>query len=218
MKGNRPGLSTINDGKNGKLLHPVFTFSPINGILLVMKKISLFLSFILFLLNITAFPGNLKLGPYIGYFSPEDRMLKEIYSGEDIIYGLSAGVRVWKEFYIRLSVMQFEKTSQTTLLGDVTTLRLNPVTLSLRYTFTLGTVNPYLEGGYTYIYYNEKSDIGDVKGEGKGYSVDAGIEFKLSSRFIIDLGIKYSRAAVRPTGFDVQLGGAQAGIALLVVF
>jgi len=181
-----------------------------------MKKIGLFLVFLL--LNSTIFPGNVKLGSTIGYFSPEDKNLKEIYKGEDVIYGLKLGVRVWNKFYIWLSGMQFKKTAETTLLDDITTLTLNPITLSLRYTFALGTVNPYLEGGYTYIFYNEKSDIGDVEGEGKGYSVDIGIEFKLSSRFIIDLGAKYSRATVRPTGFDVQLGGAQAGIAFLVVF
>ena len=181
-----------------------------------MKKISI--CSILLLLNITIFSASLKLGPYTGYFSPADETLKNIYEGEDIIYGIKAGVRVWKEFYIWLTGMQFKKTAETTLLGDITTLTLVPLTLSLRYTFTLGTANPYLEGGYTYIIYTEKSDIGDAEGEGKGYSLDAGVEFKLSSRFIIDVGIKYSRATVRPTTFDVQLGGIQAGVAFLVAF
>ena len=184
--------------------------------LLAMKKIGVFLVFLL--LNSTIFPGNVKLGPTIGYFSPEDKNFKEVYKGEDYIYGVKLGVRLWNKFYIWLSGMQFKKTAETIPLGDATTLTLIPISLSLRYTFALGTVNPYLEGGYTYIYYNEKSDIGDTEGEGKGYSVDVGIEFKLSSHFIIDLGAKYSQATVRPTGFDVQLGGAQAGISFLVAF
>ncbi|UCH92419.1 MAG: outer membrane beta-barrel protein [Candidatus Aminicenantes bacterium] len=182
-----------------------------------MKKIGVFLSILL--LGSVVFPRDtIKIGAYVGYFSPADQTLKEIYDGEDFIYGIKMGIRVWKEFYIWLSGRQFKKTSETTLLGDITTLTLQPINLSLRYTFNLGSVNPYLEGGYTYIFFNEESDIGDVKGEGKGYCVDVGIEFKLSFRVIIDIGARYSRAAVRPTGFDVQLGGAQAGISFLVVF
>lgn len=181
-----------------------------------MKKIHIFLS--IFLLGAILFPRDaVKIGTYTGYFSPTDETFKKIYQDKDVIYGLKLGVRIWREFYLWMSGMQFRKTSETTLLGDITTLTLQPVTVTLRYTFNLGAVNPYLEGGYTYIFFKEESAIGDVKGEGKGYSLDTGIEFKLSSRFVIDLGVRYSRAMVRPTGFDVQLGGVQAGISLLVV-
>jgi len=181
-----------------------------------MKKIHIFLSILL--LGSILFPRDaVKIGAYTGYFSPADETFKKIYQGEDMIYGLKLGVRIWKEFYLWLSGMQFKKTSETTLLSDITTLTLQPVTLTLRYTFNLGVVNPYLEGGYTYIFYKEESEIGDVNGEGKGYSLDTGIEFKLSSRFVIDLGVRYTQAMVRPTGFDVQLGGVQAGISLVVV-
>ena len=178
---------------------------------------NIFLSILL--LGFFLFPrDNVKIGAYAGYFSPTDEQFKKIYKGEDITYGLKLGIRIWNEFYLWLSGMQFKKTSETTLLSDITTLTLRPLNLSLRYTFNLGVVNPYLEGGYTYIFFKEDSEIGNVDGEGKGYSLDAGIEFKLSSRFVIDLGARYSRATVRPTGFDVQLGGVQAGISLLVVF
>jgi len=182
-----------------------------------MKKIYILLSALL-LVSILFPRDAVKIGPYTGYFSPADKEFKKIYKGEDFIYGLKLGVRIWKEFYLWLSGMQFKKTAETTLLHDITTLTLQPITLSLRYTFNLGGVNPYLEGGYTYIFYKEESAIGDVDGEGKGYALDTGIEFKLSSRFVIDLGVRYSRATVRPTGFDVRLGGVQAGISLVFVF
>ena len=182
-----------------------------------MKKIGVFLAILL--LGVSLFPrDNVKLGAYVGYFSAADPVLKEIYKGEDVIYGLKLGIRIWNEFYLWVSGKQFKRTAETTLLGDLTTLTLQPVNLSLRYTFPLGSVNPYLEGGYSYVLYKEKSAIGDVNGEGKGYSLDVGIEFKLSPRFVIDLGVRYNRATVRPTDFDVQLGGAQAGVSFLVVF
>ncbi len=183
----------------------------------MMKKINIFL--VILLLGSCLFPRDaVKIGAYAGYFSPADEEFKKIYQGEDFIYGVKLGVRIWRGFYLWLSGMQFKKTGETTLLHDITTLTLQPITLSLRYTFNLGGVNPYLEGGYTYIFFKEESDIGDVEGEGKGYSLDAGIEFKLSSWLVVDLGARYSQAQVRPTGHDVRLGGVQAGITLVVVF
>ncbi len=182
-----------------------------------MKKIEFFIFFLL--LSAILFPKNaLKIGAYAGYFSPSDQQVKEIYKGEDVTYGLKLGVRVWKNFSIWLSGMQFRKTGETTLLKDITTITLNPIHLSLRYTFGLGRINPYLEGGFTYILYKETSDIGDSKGEGRGFSLDAGLELKLSSHFAIDVGAKYSNSAVGASGGDIQLGGIQAGIALLIVF
>ncbi|MCP5046523.1 MAG: outer membrane beta-barrel protein [bacterium] len=160
----------------------------------------------------------LKIGAYAGYFSPTDENIKEIYEGEDVTYGLKLGIRVWGNFSVWLSGMRFNKTAETTLLNDITTITLNPAHLTLRYTFKLGGISPYLEGGYSYIFFNEASDIGTTKGEGKGYCFDAGLELKLSSRFMMDVGVKYSQAEVRPTGFDVQLGGLQGGVAFLVVF
>jgi outer membrane protein W len=159
-----------------------------------------------------------KIGAYAGYFSPTDENIKEIYEGEDVIYGLKLGVRVWNNFSIWLSGMQFRKTAETTLLNDITTITLNPLHLSLRYTFPLGGVKPYISAGYSYIIYKEESDIGNTEGEGKGYCFDVGVEFKLSANFAIDLGAKYTQAEVSPTGFNVQLGGLQGGVTFLVVF
>ncbi|MCK4766261.1 MAG: outer membrane beta-barrel protein [Candidatus Aminicenantes bacterium] len=143
--------------------------------------------------------------------------MNEIYGGEDVIYGLKIGVHIWQGFYVFLSGMQYAQVGET-LLGDITRLRLNPIDVSLRYTFAFGSVNPYLESGFTYIYFIEKSDIGDTKNRGSGFSVDGGIEFKLSRRFILDVGVKYSQVKVSPGGFDVQLGGFQGGVSFLVIF
>ncbi|MCP5105134.1 MAG: porin family protein [bacterium] len=182
-----------------------------------MKKLCIGL--LVFFLGSTLFPlNNFKIGAYAGYFSTRDNTIKEIYTPGDITYGAKIGVRVWRGLHLWLSGTHFREVSETTLLGDITTLELTPVTLSLRYTFQLGTINPYVGGGYTYTHYKEKSDIGSTTGEGKGYSMDTGIEIKMSRRFHVDIGITYSDVKVRPTRDEVQLGGLQAGIALLVVF
>jgi outer membrane protein W len=184
-----------------------------------MKKTSPLLIILLFCTSAALLPkGTVKLGAYAGYFRQADSTFRQIY-GEDVIYGLKLGVRVWKNLSIWVSGMQYRKTGRTTLLADITTLTVNPIHLSLRYTFKLGAVNPYLQGGYTYLIYNEESEIGDVnKEEGKGYSADAGIEFKISTHFIVDIGAKYSQVNVKPTTVEADLGGMQAGVSLLVVF
>lgn len=182
-----------------------------------MKKIIIFLVFTL--INISIFSKDtLRIGIYSGYFFPRDNMLKEIYKKEGVIYGFKLGVRVWKGLSLWLSGMQYQKIAETFPLGDRTKLILNPINLSIRYTFRLGRINPYVEGGYTYVFFKELSDIGDVESEGKGYSLDTGIEMKLASWFMIDIGVKYSSVEVNPTGFDVDIGGFQAGIALLLTF
>jgi len=158
-----------------------------------------------------------KIGAYSGYFSPKDDILNEVYGGKDVIIGLKIGVHVWQGFYAYLSTMQYQQVGETQL-GDVTRLQLNPLSLSLRYTFSLGVVNPYLEGGFTQVYFSEKSDIGNTKDSGSGFSADAGIEFHLSNRFIFDLGAHYSQVRVQPGEIEVDLGGFQVGISFLVAF
>ena len=181
-----------------------------------MKKISIIL--FIFLLSSLASPKNiLKIGAYAGYFSPKDDSLNSIYKKKDPIYGGKVGVRVWNEFYVWVSGMHCQKKGKTSLLDDDTQLTLNPVTLSLKYTAPLGSFKPYVGAGITYLYYKEKSNIGDVKGEQKGYTVEAGFELNLSRHFALDLGASYSDIKVDPTGFDVELGGFQAGISFLIL-
>lgn len=180
------------------------------------KKNFIILLFLLF--SSTLFPEDIvKVGAYSGYFSPAEKMLSEIYRGKDIIYGLKVGVHIWRGFYGFLSGLQYRQVSET-LLGDVTRLKLNPITVSLRYTFSLGVVNPYLESGFTYIYFKEVSDIGNTKDSGGGVLVGTGVEFRASDRFIFDVGAKYSQVKVSPGDFAVDLGGLQVGVSFLVVF
>ncbi len=183
-----------------------------------MKKKSLAIIIFIFT-GIIAFPGGaVKLGPYAGYFAPEDQNLKAVYADGDVIYGLKFGVRIYRGFSLWFSGAQFKHTGETVPLKDLTTLRLTPLNLSLRYTFGRGKVKPYVAGGYAYVNYKEESDIGNNDGIGRGFSLDAGLEFRLSSHFNLDLGVRYSKVEVGLEKSTVQLGGTQAGLSFLVVF
>jgi len=178
----------------------------------------LYIILFVFMLSSPIFSQDfVKVGAYSGYFSPKDEILNEVYGGQDVIVGLKIGVHVWQGFYAYLSSMQYKQVGETRL-GDVTRLRLNPISVSLRYTFSLGVVNPYLESGFTQVYFSEKSDIGSTKGSGSGFSADAGIEFRLSNSFIFDLGAQYSLVQAKPGNIEVDLGGFQVGLSFLVVF
>ena len=192
-----------------------------------MRKIQIF--FVLLLFSAIIFSKDLlKIGAYTGYFSPRNDVLKQIYGEEDIIYGLKAGVHVWNGFYVWLSGMQYKRTSETTYTSEITTLTLNPIYISVRYTLEYRSVNPYLEIGFAHLYFKERSkfgtsesEYGTVKSEGNGFSLDAGIEFKLSSKIILDVGIKYSQVKIdfkvaENEWEEFDLGGFQAGISFLV--
>jgi opacity protein-like surface antigen len=179
-----------------------------------MKKAKIF--FLIFFISVLIFPKNLfKLGLYTGYFSPKDSILKEIYGGGNFTYGLNLGLHIWNGFYLCVSGMQYRKSSKTSYTQESTILTLNPLNFSLRYTLYLGKINPYIAGGYTFIFFKESSDIGNIYEDGQGYSVDLGVEFKLCSWFIIDLGTRYTNVKVNPTGFDVHLGGWQVGLSFV---
>lgn len=184
-----------------------------------MRKVHIFL--ILILLSSLIFSEvKIKFGAYMGYYSPREKVLKEIYGADDVIYGLKAGIHVWNGFYFWISGLQYKRISETTATGEITILTLNPIHFSVRYTYEIRTINPYLELSFTYMNLKEKSRFGieDDSGFGTykdtttGFSLDFGVEFELSSKIILDVGVKYSQAKVE--GND--LGGLQGGMSFLV--
>ena len=166
-------------------------------------------------------PVTFKIGPYAGYFQPQDPLVKEIYGKGDMIYGARMGIRVWQGFYLWLSAAQFQIISKTTFTGDKTTLTLLPVSVFLRYSIGLGFFNPYAGVGFTYLSFKEESQIiPNTRGSGRNVSVEAGFELKMNRHFSLDLGARYAKIMAKPDVGDVEidLGGLQAGVTLLVSF
>ncbi len=160
----------------------------------------------------------IKIGPYAGYFRPQDMWVKKIYGEGDVIYGARVGVHVWKGFYFWLSAAQFKMIAETTFSKDRTALTLLPVSAFLRYRIRLGFVRPYAGIGFTYLSFKEESEIGNVTGSGNNAAYEGGFELKINRNFLLDLGARYDLIKVKPTGFEIDLGGVQAGISLLISF
>ena len=161
----------------------------------------------------------IKIGPYAGYFQPRDATLKLIYGDKgDVLYGGRLGIHVWNGFYVWLSLSQYKIISKTTFTEDKTTLTLQPVSAFLRYSVPLGFFSPYAGIGFTYMSFKEESEIGNTTGNGKNTAFEGGFELRMNRHFIMDFGARYEIIKVNPTGFEIDLGGLQAGLSLLVSF
>ncbi len=160
----------------------------------------------------------IKIGPYAGYLRPHDMLLKQIYGDGDVIYGGRLGIHVWNGFYVWLSASQYKVISKTTFSEDKTTLSLFSACAFLRYSLRLGFLSPYAGIGFTKLSFKEESALGNVSGNGNNSAYEGGFEIRMNRHLILDLGARYDTIKVEPTGFEIDLGGLQAGVALLVSF
>ena len=160
----------------------------------------------------------IKIGPYAGFFQPRDADLKTIYGNGDVIYGGRLGVHLWQGFYFWFSASQFKVIAKTTFTEDKTTLTLNPLSAFLRCSISLGFFKPYAGIGFMYMSFKEESSIGNVTGNGRDIAYEGGFELKMNRHFFLDFGVRYEEIKVKPTGFEIDLGGLQAGVSLLVSF
>jgi len=162
----------------------------------------------------------IKIGPYAGLFAPQNDVLKNVYGNYGVIYGGRLGARLWRGIYFWFSAAQYKVTGKTTLTEEDTTLTLTPLSAFLRLGLSLKSLKPYAGIGYTYMLFNEESPIGDTKGHGGNLSLEAGFEFRITRNFIVDFGARFDQILVKPGEIDeeIDLGGLQAGLSLLVSF
>jgi hypothetical protein len=161
-----------------------------------------------------------KFGPAAGVFLPQNGLVRDVYGSFDLVYGGRVGVRVWRGIYVWLSAAQVQSSGKTTLLEEQTRLTLLPLSAFLRLGLRLGSVMPYAGIGYTYMTFNEESEIGDTSGNGSNFSLEAGFEVRLNRIFALDLGARFDQILVQPGDLEeeIDLGGLQIGLALLISF
>lgn len=160
----------------------------------------------------------IKIGPYYGYFSPNEKIIRELYGGGSQ-YGARFGILLPLNFSFWVDFSQYRVGSKTTLMEENTTIAMNPVTLTGRYTLPLKFfIRPYAGIGFTLIDFKEESAIGKVRGNGGGFSIEGGIEIRFSANLFLETGIRYNSIRVKPTGFPVNVGGLLAGGSFLIAF
>jgi outer membrane protein W len=93
--------------------------------------------------------------------------------------------------------------------------------LFLRYNIGRGFFIPYAGVGYTFLSFKEESEyVGNTKGNGSNTSFEAGFELKLNRHFFLDIGARFDRIKFQSEHIEgqIDLGGLQAGLSLLVSF
>ena len=165
--------------------------------------------------------NRIKIGPYAGYFQPQDEWFKKIYGDGDMLYGARLGVHVWNGFHVWLSLSRYQAVAGTSYTADRTTLTLLPASVFLRFNVGRGIFSPYAGVGYTFISVKEESEfVGNFKGDGGHVAAEAGFEIRVNRHFFLDLGARFDQVKIKPNQIpnEIDLGGLQAGISLLVSF
>lgn len=160
----------------------------------------------------------IKLGPLAGWFQPRDAWVRKIYGDGEMLYGGRIGLHLWKGFYLWIGAAHARLTGTTTLTGETTAMTLLPVSAFLRFHVTLGFLRPYAGVGYTYLGFLEASSLGETRGWVGSVAYEAGLEVRLHRHLLVDIGARYDELRVSPTGFEIDLGGLQGGVALLLSF
>ena len=163
----------------------------------------------------------IKFGPYAGYFQPQDAWFKLIYGEGDMLYGGRLGVHVWSGFHAWFSLSRYEAVAGTTYTADRTTLTLMPLSIFLRFNVGRGFFSPYAGIGYTFMSVSEESEfVGNFKGNGGNIAAEAGFEIRVNRHFFVDFGARFDQIKIKPEQSltEIDLGGLQAGISLLVSF
>ncbi len=188
------------------------------------RTITLFFTFML--LALPSFSGQrFLLGLSGGYYTVSDYSFKDIYSSGSGIYGLMAGVNVWKGVQILGSYKFFSVDGKTTYTKEDLKFSMNPLTLSLRYKFGREgwKFKPYAGVGIDFYSYkedvvNESEFMKDTSDSTTGFHFQGGGMVELIKNLFIDLNFKYTVADAKPYDKTVKLGGTEFGVGLLFVF
>lgn len=165
--------------------------------------------------------NRIKFGPHAGYFQPQDPWFKLIYGDGDMLYGARLGIHVWNGFHAWFSLSRYQAVAGTTYTADRTTLTLMPLSIFLRYNVGTGVFSPYAGVGFTSMSVKEESEsVGNFKGKGGNIAAEAGFEIRVNRHFFMDLGVRFDQIKIKPeqSPNEIDLGGLQAGISMLVSF
>jgi outer membrane protein W len=118
---------------------------------------------------------------------------------------------------------QFKSINKTTYTGEKTTLIMLPANVFLRFDVGQGFFIPYAGVGYTFMSFREESPdyLGNTEGSGGNFALEAGLELKFNRHVYLDLGARFDKIKFKPDNpalAEVDLGGAQAGVSLLISF
>lgn len=157
---------------------------------------------------------------FLGGYQMTDARFATIYPKGGLIAGLGASAAIISNLNLYLEAKYWQRQGFLTFSKEITTLRLLPISLGVRYIVPLGFFNPYLGAGGDMYFYYEDNPIGTTANRATGYHVLGGAYFRFarSVPVMINLRAKYSWVKAVQSDFTVQLGGLEYSAGLSFAF
>jgi len=191
-----------------------------------LKKKSCIIIFLVVILNSMFFSSSLasdKQGTFeliIGNYSMSEPRFKAVYQKGGLIEGFSLSIFIIRDLDFYFEMRGFYKSGELTYTKEKTHFLLIPVSLGIQYNRSLGLFCPYLGLGIDYYFYAETNPIRTIINYTRGIHFQGGSYFKISEKSPVwlDLKLKYTSAKTEENNLEIQLGGFEFGLGLVLVF
>ena len=155
----------------------------------------------------------------LAFFYPSEKAFREIY-GQGPKYGLDLSLNFWKRLELHLESNYFAKKGKLTFSQEDTKLKLVPLSLNIRWVFLQKRLNLYAGAGATYIFFEEKNPLGQVKANKIGPMAKIGCFTRIKGwgrllkTFVINAFLSYHYCPMRPAQIKFDAGGIDLGLGL----
>lgn len=145
------------------------------------------------------------------YFQFAESSRRNTY-GEGIGYEAEVNVHVWKGLDVWVGSSYFYKSE------GASRIKIFPFGAGFKYRLSSGMFNFYAGAGANYYKYEESTPtLSESQGE-VGYVAKVGSFIRVMKMFVVDLHVNYSYCYLALTSQRVNIGGAEAGIAIGYAF
>jgi hypothetical protein len=162
--------------------------------------------------------GSLEI--ILGGYDMNEPRFEAVYPGGGLLAGLGASARIISNLHLYLEAKYWEREGELTFSKELTTLRLFPISLGLRYLVPLGILNPYAGAGGDIYFYYEDNPIGTTVNSASGYHAIVGtyLRFSRNVPLMLNLKAKYTWVKTVESGYDINLGGLEYSLGLALAF
>jgi hypothetical protein len=148
-------------------------------------------------------------------FAPSDRTFDEIYGG-GTVYALDVGVGIARQLGLWAGASRIAREGQLTYTREPTEMSVYQVGAGLRYRIGHRRVAPYAGLGFGWFFFEEKNTLGRVRDSRPGLVAHAGAFVDLHRHLALDLRGSYLRCSMQPRDFEIQLGGFEVGVGVVL--
>lgn len=171
------------------------------------------------LLTLSAGAGGLRVGGSIGYFSLAGSIYRETYGRGNFCAAAFLGYDLSRNLEVRGEVGFFKDAGEMTLTREEINFSMVPVVIGMRVKpVAIQRLCPYLGAGVDFCFFKERARLADTTDSTTGFHVEAGSYFALGRGFHLDINGRFVKAAAKPLGETIELGGWRFGLGASFTF